>query len=562
MPSRQRRRVYSAITLTVLPLLALGAYTIVEQLREEQEFIAASRVQLARSAALAVESFIEGHVSTARSLALHPSLARLEATPELEQFIKRVSTAHSDWEGLGIHGPDGYSLYGFSRYDPVPAPAPARRVYVGDRPYFKQAVSTGRPAVSTAVISRLTGKTMIVIAAPFDVASGGRGILAVPLPTDLFGDRLRSRTGAGGGELIVVDASSQIFIGADPQGTRSLLRATGPAVDAVLKGESGSLRIERDGDEILAAFAPVAPYGFGVLLTQSTSAAFSPARHQALVRAATLAGILASVLVLGWFLGGWLAQAFEREASARARAEELARALARSVETRDDFLASVSHDLRNPLGTVQAAAETLARSVERSGAVPPERLDACVTHIRRAARHMSVLVDGFMDAARVQLGQPLELARERIDVAALVREVVDASQETTSRHRLVCNAPDSAFATVDGPRLHRVLSNVVGNAIKYSPEGGEVRIDVETSASSLNISVADRGIGIPPEDLGRVFTRFERGSNAAGRFPGTGIGLSGARQVVERHGGTISARAREGGGTTITIQLPLDPEAA
>lgn len=555
MPSRQRRRVFSAITLTVLPLLALGAYTIVQQLREEQESIAASRVQLARSAALAVESFIEGHVSTARSLALHPALARMEDSPELVQFIKTVALANSDWEGLGIHGPDGYSLYGYSRYDP----APTSRVYVGDRPYFKQAVSTGRPAVSSAVISRLTAKTMIVIAAPFEVATGGRGILIVPLPTDLFGERLRSRTGAGGGELTVVDSSAQIFIGPDPQGVRSLLRAAGPEVDAVLKGDTGSMRVHRGSEEVLAAFAPVAPYGFGVLLTQSVDAAFAPARRQALVRAATLAAILASVLVLGGFLGGWLAEAFEREASARARAEELARALARSVEARDDFLASVSHDLRNPLGTVQAAAETLGRSVERTGAVPPERLNACVAHIQRAARHMSVLVDGFMDAARIQLGHSLELSRERLDVAALVREVVDACQETSSRHRLVCNAPASAFARVDGSRLHRVLSNIVGNAVKYSPEGGEVRIDVESGPSSLDISVSDRGIGIPPDELERVFTRFERGSNAVGRFPGTGIGLSGARQVIERHGGTITARSREGGGTTITIRLPIDP---
>ena len=106
-----------------------------------------------------------------------------------------------------------------------------------------------------------------------------------------------------------------------------------------------------------------------------------------------------------------------------------------------------------------------------------------------------------------------------------------------------------------------MIANLLSNAIKYSPDGGEVTLAVRRDAAGDRavLEVRDRGLGIPAADLPRVFERFRRGSNVVGRIPGTGIGLAGARQVVEQHGGAIAVDSVEGAGTTVTIQLPIQP---
>jgi signal transduction histidine kinase len=133
---------------------------------------------------------------------------------------------------------------------------------------------------------------------------------------------------------------------------------------------------------------------------------------------------------------------------------------------------------------------------------------------------------------------------------------VAESQQTTRRHVIELEAPDSLLLEVDGARLQRALSNLLGNAIKYSPDGGSVRVTIREHAGAAEIMITDQGVGIPAADLERVFGRFERGSNVTGRFAGTGIGLASAQRIVEQHGGTISASSVLGAGTTITIILP------
>jgi signal transduction histidine kinase len=110
-------------------------------------------------------------------------------------------------------------------------------------------------------------------------------------------------------------------------------------------------------------------------------------------------------------------------------------------------------------------------------------------------------------------------------------------------------------------RIHRLLGNLLSNAVKYSPAGGQVEVrvgqDGTERAPCAVLSVRDHGIGIPAEDLGRVWERFYRARNVQGRIPGTGIGLAGVRQIVEQHGGTVEIESREQEGTTVTVRLPM-----
>jgi signal transduction histidine kinase len=270
--------------------------------------------------------------------------------------------------------------------------------------------------------------------------------------------------------------------------------------------------------------------------------------------------ILAVIGALGWTLAGRLATAYQSAIQARAEAERLSGDLKRALHARDEFLAAASHDLRNPLSTIQSAAELLERSLDEPQM--RERAAGCADHIQSAARRMAQQLDAFLDVSRLEAGRPLELKKRPHDLMPLVRQVVQESQQTTQRHRLLLEGPALLQASVDAPRLQRVVSNLVGNAIKYSPEGGEVNVKVEAHDTDVIITVRDRGIGIPGADQSRVFERFQRGSNVEGRIAGTGIGLAGAKQIVEQHGGAITLKSQVGKGSTFTVRFPAGAEPA
>lgn len=540
----QRARLLIVVALAVLPLAAFSALDIWQQLRETERRVAEERVQLVRALAFAVQASIDGHLSTMRSVALHPAVSAARPTPQLEALLKRVAAANPQWAGLGIIGPDGYTISG--------ALGP-RGVFLGDRPYYREAIGTGRPVVSNAVVGRITGKVTVVLAVPFATDGGARAVLAVPLPTDRFRAGLATLLGRVPARLTVVDRDGQVFIGANGDG--QLLHAQGPAVEAVLAGATGSEVVVHGGRPTLVAYAPVADYGFGAMVGEPTATAFAAARAEAWQRSAVLGAIILTIGVLAWAMGGRLSRLYQRALDARGEAERLAGELRHAVSTRDDFLASAAHDLRNPLAAIRGAADLLERTLER-GDVPRERLEASIAHIQTASRRIAAMLDGFLDLAQLQLGRPLELRKELQDVAALLREVIAQCQQASPRHRIRLAAPPELMAVVDGSRLQRVMDNLLGNAIKYSPEPGDVDVALREEGTDLVFSVRDRGIGIPASEIEAVFERFRRGSNVAGRFSGTGIGLAGARQIVEQHGGSVDVTSALGSGSTFTVRLP------
>jgi signal transduction histidine kinase len=175
---------------------------------------------------------------------------------------------------------------------------------------------------------------------------------------------------------------------------------------------------------------------------------------------------------------------------------------------------------------------------------------------------MSAQIGELLDATRLRAGQPLELDRRPTDLVALARRIVAQVQQTTTRHTIqVVPQVDHLIGEWDASRLERVLGNLLGNAVKYSPDGGVITLEVhpeeEAGQRWACVAVTDPGIGIPEAELGRVFERYQRGSNVVGRFPGEGIGLAGARQVIEQHGGSISVQSQQGNGSTFTLRLPV-----
>jgi signal transduction histidine kinase len=231
---------------------------------------------------------------------------------------------------------------------------------------------------------------------------------------------------------------------------------------------------------------------------------------------------------------------------------ERGRALA-SERAKEEFVSMVAHDLRSPLSVILSDASDHGRTCQEEGCAESRH------SIRRSVRRAAAMLTEVVDSARLEAGG-LQLQRLPLDLAALVREVVEVAVPVDQRGRLRLSLP-AAPAPVLGDRswLERAIANVVGNALKFAPVEEPVTLQLARDGGAVRLEVVDQGPGIPAEDLPRLFQRYFRASNAQ-RIGGSGLGLYITRLVVEAHGGQVAARSELGYGSTITLTLPAhDP---
>jgi signal transduction histidine kinase len=251
-------------------------------------------------------------------------------------------------------------------------------------------------------------------------------------------------------------------------------------------------------------------------------------------------------------------EARQRAEEARQRAEEAHRLAEAAVRVRDDFLAAASHDLRTPLACIVSRVDMLQTRLERRQALPEAWLGEKVGALREAAGAMLSIVEGIIDVAHLQMGRTLSLQCGTVDLGALVCAVAHSINETSAWCAAAPVLVDTSASCVvwgDRARLERVLHNVIGNAVKYSPDGAPVQVAVRMQEGWAVVVVRDSGVGIPADELPHIFTHFYRASTAQG-FPGSGLGLAGAKTIVEQHGGHIRVQSTVGQGTTVVVSLP------
>ncbi len=248
----------------------------------------------------------------------------------------------------------------------------------------------------------------------------------------------------------------------------------------------------------------------------------------------------------------------------RKRARSLARQLKVALARNEGFLASVCHDVQQPLTVIMAQTQVLQRQLARGETLAPEQLGKSLASILAATNRVRGMAQDLLDASVQHSGRAPTLLLARTELVALALRAVGEHELVSERHRFVFESEVPRLeASIDEPRVQRVLANLLSNAIKYSPRGGVVRVTVKASdgpdGDSALLIVRDEGVGIPPNDLPHVFDRFHRGANVVGRMAGTGLGLASARELVEQHGGSISAESEEGKGSTFIVRLPLTP---
>lgn len=241
----------------------------------------------------------------------------------------------------------------------------------------------------------------------------------------------------------------------------------------------------------------------------------------------------------------------QREALIKREREQIAM-LEEMHHSRDDFIALAGHELRTPLTVIQGYAEHLLEDPSM-GDEQRQHLEVVV----RRAGLMSDLIDDLFDLAKLDTrAESLEHDRVRLD--ELVEQSVEEQRAAADGNGLVlCLESDPVVVLGERRRLRRMVDQVLENAVRYSLSGGVVSVRVGSADGDAVVSITDQGIGIPPEEVSRVFDRLFRGSNAVeGQFPGTGLGLSSALAIAEGHGGTVEVQPRAEGGTVLTIRLP------
>jgi signal transduction histidine kinase len=317
---------------------------------------------------------------------------------------------------------------------------------------------------------------------------------------------------------------------------------------------------ERESDRALAlgivglVLSAILIILFGVYLARSTA---QPVRAAATAASRVAAGDLSTrVPEHGPGEVGELTVAFNRMADALERSREELESqneqLRQSERRKSELVRIVSHELRTPLASVLGFTSVL---LERDVSTEDQR--RYLEIINAQSRRLSSLLNDFLDAERMDEGE-LELSRQLIDIGSVVAEQVQLYKGQSAKHRLDAKLPPRALTVNGDPnRLAQVIGNLLSNAIKYSPDGGTVQIQAEQVDSLVRVSVRDEGLGIADEQQQRVFAKFFRGDADASGIPGTGLGLTIARSVVEAHGGRMNFSSARGKGSVFWLELPM-----
>jgi signal transduction histidine kinase len=268
--------------------------------------------------------------------------------------------------------------------------------------------------------------------------------------------------------------------------------------------------------------------------------------------------------------------------------EELRATVNRAIERRDlrrrlleleevdrlktQFLSMASHELRTPLTAVSGFIQVARRRVARAAAQDDPSIDwkqeatraaETLELAQRQARRLGRLVDELLDVSRLQLGR-VELQPTEIELVAILREVIERMRLISTMHTIELETKvESVVIRADRDRMDQVFENLIGNAVKYSPSGGKVRVTLSVTGGEAEVAISDQGIGISSDELGRIFNLFYRSPDPrAGHVGGLGLGLYISREIITRHGGKLWAESDTTNGSTFHVSLPVAVAAA
>lgn len=243
-----------------------------------------------------------------------------------------------------------------------------------------------------------------------------------------------------------------------------------------------------------------------------------------------------------------------RTQAAKAEAETARERVEEALRLRDEFFKIAAHELRTPVTSVLGQAQLASRRLKR-GQIEPAKMAESLSVITHQATRLSHLITQLLDVSRLESGR-LTIEPQLTDLIPLLSQVAAGAQMVSDRHRVQMKTPAVLEAEVDPLRFEQVATNLIENAIKYSPRGGDVEVSLRGDGDAVELSVRDHGVGIPPERRARIFERYYQ-AHEDHSARGLGLGLYISRQIVDLHGGEIHAEFPSDGGTRFIVRLPV-----
>ena len=591
-----RSRLMLLVALAITPIAIV---TVLGGLREREAAIRASEENLKRLTSLAAANEAQS-IERARQI-----LVDLVSVPDLMGDPSRCNALLADV----LDRNEGYVNFGLIQMNgevtcsAVPMLHP---VNLGDRRHFKRAIAERRFIAGDYVFGRVIRKHTINLTYPV-IDRRGQVVAVVFAAMDLAGlDMFVNDINLPPGSILETADSSGLLISRRPDPERWFGQKISPALSEAMRGPHQRAVVVRgeDGVERLHAFARVGPPSlseYTVTIGVPTGIITEVAREAQLMSLLGLGATTLLALLAAWLAGdklivqrvrklmstarriaagdlearsgieygreeiGRLAEALDEMAETLQK-KEAARSLAerelRAADQRkDEFLAMLAHALRNPLAPLSTGAHRLKRLHSDNAQIT----QTCAI-IARQVEHMTSLVDDLLDVSRVTRGlvslstQVLDLRNVVDDAAEQIRPLI-----TARRHKVVLDLPNGpASVKGDHKRLVQVVANLLGNATKYTPEGGHISLQLREEGQDYVLGVTDDGIGMEPGLVARVFDLFTQAERTPDRSQGgLGLGLALAKSLVELHGGSVSARSPGlGKGSTFTVRLPRHVQAA
>ena len=574
----------------MLPIAVFAAFGLRTLLHAEREAALQALSQAAGATALVVDRELSSAEAALRVLARSPHLAQ----GDMRSFYEHAKTADRGDGGRTIlFAPDGQQL--INTVVPLGSPLPPPPDYVRAR--TEHVIATQRTVVSDLIKGAVQQIPVTTINVPVPLEDGRRYVLGSVFAPEYFSKLIDERQVPASWTVSVIDRSGNVL--ARPRHPARFGQQANPRLlQATLGQAEGLARFDtRAGVDAYHAFTRSSMSGW--LVTVSVPASEIEANARRAVKLAA-AGMLLALLCAGAaavFFGRRLSGAIggtahaalalghgkpprqgrtgiaemdalsqsvaeagrrlasaEQERATLLHSEQEARRLAEEqVRIRDDFLAMLSHELRNPLSGIVGAVQLL-RMEEAKPALKTHAQDILV----RQSKHLTRIVDDLLDLARLARGK-IQLDLQPVELAGVVESTVDALRVAGRvEHTLACRL-EPAWVRADRTRIEQVIGNLVTNALKYTPSGGTIDIALAAQDGQACLTVRDDGVGIAPELMPKLFDIFVQGAVSLDRSQGgLGIGLSLVRSLVALHGGSIHAdSAGSGQGSTFTLCLPL-----
>ena len=575
----------------IVPVLAFALAVAALLVRHEQEVFADATVARLRATMTAIDAQVHGHLTSLDALA---SLASLDER-NFRRFhlqMGRILATQPGWLDMVLEAADGHAIGSTS----IPYTDARGQPPILDRALARRVVDSGKPVIGGMGHVPAVGHKGVVIAVPVTRNGVVEFVLAAVVQPESFTPLIQAQRLGEGWVSGLVDAEGR-FIARIPAASaeyasEGFRAAMSRSVESWYRGTSV------EGLDVYTAHVKSELTGWSIGLGIPAAAVDAGARQTAWLMGGGILGAITLALLLAAWLGRRISQPvvtlaaaaraagrgepaapkeWERiselrevgtalnEAAVMVREREASmerekQALQEADRAKDAFIAMMSHELRNPLAAITSAGELL----EQSGDDRALASHACEV-INRQARHMGNLVEDLLDISRLTMGKT-HLQLELLDLAAIAHSVIETwrSAGRINRYRVHLEAA-AAWIRADRSRVEQILSNLLDNAVKFSPADTRVLVKTGTEHEAAFLQVEDRGPGMSPELIRDAFGLFVQGEQGLAReFGGLGVGLALVKRLTELQDGAVTVQSEPGRGTVFTIRFPAmqPPEAA